>query len=272
MRFDNVWFLSDYGLEDEFVGVVKAVIRAIAPHVTVGDVTHQIPPHDIRAGALALARSMQYLTLVPSVILAVVDPGVGSDRRALAVEAGGADGEPATALLVGPDNGLLMPAAKALGFVRARGLANRALWRDEVSATFHARDVFGPVAAHLDRGTPARDVGPEVSDAQPLDFGLAREEAGELVAEVAFLDSFGNCVTNISAALARAALREGALARVSWAGGAVDARFVRTYADGSAGEPLLLVGSAGFLEIAIARGNFAEQSGLEVGMEVRLRA
>ena len=105
--FDTVWFLSDYGLDDEFVGVVKAVIRAIAPGTTVIDITHGIPPHDVRAGSLALARSTQYLS--PGVVLAVVDPGVGSARRAVAVEAGGDDGEGAEpgAVLVGPDNGLL---------------------------------------------------------------------------------------------------------------------------------------------------------------------
>ena len=126
MTFDTLWFLSDYGLEDEFVGVVKAVIRAIAPHASVGDVTHQIAPHDTRAGALALARSMQYLTLTPAVVLAVVDPGVGSDRRAVAVEAGaGADGDGPAAVLVGPDNGLLASAvAMAGGARRAVSLTN----------------------------------------------------------------------------------------------------------------------------------------------------
>src|SRR5438128_7696343 len=119
-RLDTVSFLSDYGLADEFVGVVKAVIRTIAPHAVVIDITHDIPPHDVSAGALLLARSVQYL---PSgVVLAVVDPGVGTDRRAVAVEVDDADGPTA---FVGPDNGLLAPAvAMAGGATRAVSLTN----------------------------------------------------------------------------------------------------------------------------------------------------
>ena len=127
-RFETISFLSDYGLEDEFVGVVKAVIRALAPATTVIDITHQIPPHDTRAGGLALARTMQYLP--PGVVLAVVDPGVGTDRRAVAVEVGPPEGDGAeetgpAAVFVGPDNGLLAPAvAMAGGARRAVSLTN----------------------------------------------------------------------------------------------------------------------------------------------------
>ena len=116
LRYDTISFLSDYGLSDEFVGVVKSVIRSIAPEVVVVDITHQVAPHDVRAGGLALARSAQYM--VPGVVLAVVDPGVGGDRRAVAVEVG--DG---ASVLVGPDNGLLAP---AVGHGRRRHPSSRA--------------------------------------------------------------------------------------------------------------------------------------------------
>ncbi|MCA1814775.1 MAG: SAM-dependent chlorinase/fluorinase [Halobacteriales archaeon] len=142
--------------------------------------------------------------------------------------------------------------------------------REEVSGTFHARDVFGPAAAHLDKGAKAAEAGPEVRDAKFLDFGQGRVEDGMLVGEVVLLDRFGNAVTNIPGAVARTLLREGALATVDWAGGAVEAPFRRAYGEVAMGAPLLLVGSAGYLELAVREGSFAERSGLEPGMQVRI--
>ncbi|MDP1805443.1 MAG: SAM-dependent chlorinase/fluorinase, partial [Acidimicrobiales bacterium] len=187
MTFDNVWFLSDYGLEDEFVGVVKAVIRAIAPHATVGDVTHSIPAHDIRAGALALARSMQYLTLVPSVVLAVIDPGVCSSRRAVAVEAGGENGDHPGAILVGPDNGLLAPAvAMAGGARRAVSLTNEDYHLPAPGPTFAGRDIFAPAAAHLCAGVDLAELGELIDPALllPAVLPVTDLKDDELVCEV----------------------------------------------------------------------------------------
>ena len=200
MTFDHVWFLSDYGLEDEFVAVVKAVVRAVAPEVTVGDVTHQIPPHDIRAGALALARSMQYLTLAPAVVLAVVDPGVGSSRRAVAVEAGGEDGNGPGAVLVGPDNGLLAPAvAMAGGARRAVSLTNEDYHLPAPGPTFAGRDIFAPAAAHICTGVDLAELG-ELIDPVTLLPGvlpLSRQEDGAVVGEVLWVDRFGNVQLNV---------------------------------------------------------------------------
>ncbi|HET7718313.1 MAG TPA: SAM-dependent chlorinase/fluorinase, partial [Acidimicrobiales bacterium] len=133
-RYDTITFLSDYGLRDEFVGVVKGVLRTLAPHATVLDLTHEVPVHDVRAGALTLARSVQYLP--PGVVLAVVDPGVGSDRRAVAVEVG----DEQTAVLVGPDNGLLAPAVAMVGGARrAVSLTNTDLHLPAPGPTFAGR-------------------------------------------------------------------------------------------------------------------------------------
>src|SRR4051812_36792476 len=152
-RFDTVSYPTHYGHVDEFAGVVHSVIRAIAPDVRVIDLTHDIAPHDIRAGGLALARSAQYLA--PGVVLAVVDPGVGTSRRAIAVEVGGGQ-----SYLVGPDNGLLAPA------VALCGGADRAVVLDDpeyhlptLGPTFAGRDVFAPVAANLCNGVPFEAVG-----------------------------------------------------------------------------------------------------------------
>ena len=271
MRFDTLWFLSDYGLEDEFVGVVKAVVRAIAPHVTVGDVTHQIPPHDIRAGALALARSMQYLTLTPAVVLAVIDPGVGSDRRAVAVEAGAENGDgpddPAgpRAILVGPDNGLMASAvAMAGGARRAVSLTNDDYHLPAPGPTFAGRDIFAPVCAHLCNGVDLAELGDAVDPAglRPGVIPLPREEGETVVAEVLWVDRFGNAQLNLGPdelpeGEERLGLRIGGRTRA-----AVRAR---TYADIGVGELGLVVDSYGLVSVCLDRASAATELGLADG-------
>lgn len=192
-RYDTVSFLTDYGTTDEFVGVVKSVIRDLAPHVTVVDLTHEVPPFDVRAGSLTLARCIGYL---PSgIVLAVVDPGVGTDRRAVAVEVAGGAG-----VLVGPDNGLLAPAvAMAGGADRAVELSETTYHLEAPGATFAGRDVFAPVAAHLCNGVDLADLGVEIDPALmvPGTVPLPREEGASLVAEVLWIDRFGNCQLNV---------------------------------------------------------------------------
>ena len=198
-RYDTVSLLTDYGTTDEFVGVVKAVLRDLAPHAAVLDLTHEIAPHDVRAGALALARCIGY---VPSgVVVAVVDPGVGTDRRAIAVEVAGGEG-----VLVGPDNGLLAPAvAMAGGAERAVSLTNPAFHLASPGATFAGRDVFAPVAAHLCNGVDLAELGEDVDPALlvPGTVPLPRAEPGTdgaagVVAEVLWVDRFGNCQLNLA--------------------------------------------------------------------------
>lgn len=192
-RFDTISFLTDYGTTDEFVGVVKSVIRDIAPHVGVIDLTHAIPPFDIRAGSLALARCIGY---VPSgVVLAIVDPGVATDRRAVALEVAGGEG-----VLVGPDNGLLAPAvAMAGGAERAVELTNPEYQLDAPGATFAGRDVFAPAAAHLCNGLDLYQLGEPIDPHEllPGTIPLPREDGDELVAEVLWIDHFGNVQLNV---------------------------------------------------------------------------
>ena len=192
-RFDTVSFLTDYGTADEFVGVVKSVIRDIAPHVGVIDLTHEVPPFDVRAGALALARCIGY---VPSgVVLGVIDPGVGTARRAVAIEVAGGAG-----VIVGPDNGLLAPAvAMAGGAERAFELTNVEYQLEAAGATFDGRDVFGPAAAHICNGVELSELGPEVDPILllPGTVPLSRQEGDELIAEVLWVDRFGNAQLNI---------------------------------------------------------------------------
>ena len=192
-RYDTISFLSDYGYTDEFAGVVRAVLRDLAPHATVVDITHGIEPFDVRAGSLALARSISYL---PSgIVLAVVDPGVGTSRRAVAIEVAGGDG-----IIVGPDNGLLAPAvAMAGGAERAVVLSDPTFHLTAIGETFAGRDVFAPVAAHLCNGVDLFELGDEIEPdlLMPGIVPLSREEAGSLVAEVLWIDRFGNCQLNV---------------------------------------------------------------------------
>jgi hypothetical protein len=262
LPFDTVSFLSDYGHLDEFVGVVHGVIRSIAPHVTVLDVVHDLPPHDVRAGSLALVRAVQYLPL--GVVLAVVDPGVGTDRRAIAIEV--ADGE---SLLVGPDNGLLAPAvAMCGGATRAWELTNVEFHLRAPGLTFAGRDVFAPVAAHLCNGVATSDLGPEIDllTLRPGLVPLARHEDGKLVAEVLWVDRFGNCQLNIGPdELAgwgdRISLR--------WEGDQVrTAARVGAYGELGPGQVGLVVDSYGMLSVSLDQVSAADELRLRTGTPV----
>lgn len=192
-RYDTVSFLTDYGTDDEFVGVVKSVIRDIAPHATVIDLTHGIAPFDVRAGSLALARSISYVA--SGVVLAVVDPGVATSRRAVAIEV--ADGE---GVLVGPDNGLLAPAVAMTGGAgRAVELSNPDHQLHAVGATFAGRDLFAPAAAHLCNGVDLSELGDPV-DPNLLTPGivpLPQADESKVIAQVLWVDRFGNAQLNV---------------------------------------------------------------------------
>ncbi len=263
-RYDTVSFLSDFGTTDEFAGVVKAVIRDIARHVVVIDLTHDIAPHDVRAASLALVRSIQY---VPSgVVLAVVDPGVGTERRAIAVEVAGGEG-----VLVGPDNGLLAPAAAmAGGAERAVVLTNPAYQLAAPGSTFAGRDVFAPVAAHLCNGVDLLELGEAIDPGAllPQVVPVSREEGDEVVGEVLWVDRFGNAQLNIGPDEVEAwgdqvRLRFGEVNRV--------ARVTTSYG-GIGGGIGLVVDSYGLLSVSLDRRNAADELSLGAGAEVRLSA
>jgi S-adenosylmethionine hydrolase len=262
-RHSTISFLSDYGLDDEFVGVCKAVIRELAPHATVIDLTHNIAPHDVRAGGLALARSAQYLPT--GVVLAVVDPGVGTDRRAVAVEVAGGQG-----VFVGPDNGLLAPAvAMAGGAERVAVLTNPDYQLPAPGPTFAGRDVFAPAAAHLCNGVDLADLG-ELIDAVSLRPGLVpltRIEDGAVVAEVLWVDRFGNAQLNVDPAEIEllgdvVAVQIGSTTRT--------ARRAATYDEIPAGAIGLVIDSYGLVSVALARRSAADELGLGAGDGVTL--
>jgi len=261
--YDTITFLTDYGRTDEFVGVVHSVIRSIAPAAHIIDLTHDIAPYDVRAAGLLLARSAPWLC--PGVVLAVVDPGVGTERRAIAVEVG--DG---ASVLVGPDNGLLAPAvAMCGGATRAVELANDEYHLESPGPTFAGRDVFAPAAAHLCTGVDLAELGPEVDPITlfPGVLPVTREEDGGLVAEVLWVDRFGNAQLNVDPD------------EVEHLGDRVGLRFngdlrtgvrAETYGEVKVGEIGLVVDSYGLLSIVVDQRAAATELGLGAGTEVVL--
>ncbi|MEA3077926.1 MAG: hypothetical protein QOF60_2834 [Actinomycetota bacterium] len=266
-RYETVTFLSDYGTADEFVGVVKSVIRGVAAHATVIDLTHDIPPHDLRAGALALVRAVQYVA--PGVILAVVDPGVGTERRAVAVEVAGGEG-----VFVGPDNGLIAAAvAMTGGAQRAVELTNTDYQLAAPGPTFAGRDVFAPAAAHLCNGVDLAELGPAV-DPFTLRPGLLPlsevTPEGEVKGEVLWVDRFGNAQLNIDPADVKAL---GDRIRVRFGDAKTrTAELVTTYADLGGGQLGILVDSYGLLALAFDRRSAAAELKLQPGDAVSLEA
>jgi S-adenosyl-L-methionine hydrolase (adenosine-forming) len=263
-----ITFLSDYGLGDEFAGVCRAVIAGIAPGARVIDLTHGVRRHAIEEGAALLAKTLPYAP--PGIHLAIVDPGVGSERRAVAVAVNRDE-----RILVGPDNGLLHPAIERLGGAATAIDISLSRFRLEpVSATFHGRDVFAPVAAHLAAGAALQDCGEDL-DPQVLirlERPGARIEDGRVEAHVVYVDRYGNAVLDLGhAELPSTGLRLGHRLWVGAGGVTLDAVYSLTFGDVQAGQLILYEDSYRSLALAVNRGSAAEVLDLAPGDEVVLR-
>lgn len=266
-RYETVTFLSDYGRTDEFVGVVHSVIRSLAPQVAVVDLTHDVAPFDTRGGGLLLARAAQYLA--PGVVLAVVDPGVGTARRGVAVEVGGGE-----SVLIGPDNGLLAPAVAMCGGAdRAVELTSPDYRLPAPGATFDGRDVFAPAAAHLCNGVPLERLGPEVDPGQLLPgvLPVSRDEDGTLVAEVLWVDRYGNAQLNVDPAELDERFGEGEPVELVWNDGGRVARRVEAFADVGPGQVGIVTDSYGLAAVVVDRGSAAGELGLVAGTAVTIK-
>jgi S-adenosylmethionine hydrolase len=267
MAARTITFLSDYGLADEFVGVVHGVIAGICPEAQVIDIGHGVPRQDILAGALALERSLPYMPA--GVHLAVVDPEVGARRRAVALRTAQED-----RLLVGPDNGLLIPAAERFGGVLEAVEISTSPWRLEpVSATFHGRDVFAPVAARLAGGAPLASAGEplEPSELVQLERSEPRREEDALVAHVVGSDTFGNAILDAAQDdLTASGLRLGDAVAARAGGRRVRGVVARTFSDVAAGSLLVYEDAGGALAVAVNGGDATALLGLRAGDEVRL--
>ena len=251
---------TDFGTRDWFVGAMKGVILRLAPRVMIVDLTHEIGSGDIRGGAFALAASYSFFPK-GTVHVAVVDPGVGSDRNAIAVQT-------ANYLFVGPDNGVLSLALIREKIKSIRRLTNPRFFLKAVSHTFHGRDIFAPVAAHLGTGVSIQKLGPALKDMVRLEWPPVRCRGGQLAGEVVHVDRFGNLITNIGAESLRVF---GDKPCEVFVGRKRRCPIAPFYGAVPGGRPLALMGSAGFLEIAVNGGSAAEQFGLRPGSKVFVR-
>ena len=258
-------FLTDYGLEDGFVAACHGVAARIAPAARLIDITHLVQPGDVRRGAAVLAQTVGYLP--PAVHVAVVDPGVGTTRRAIAVAAG-------ESILIGPDNGLLSWAIAALGGGNdAVQLTNGELWLHPVSATFHGRDIFMPVAAHLAAGLAFAQAGEQITidDLVALPAPTSRLHDGAVEGEVMSVDRFGNVQLSIPAADAGLlGIGIGSPVVVRCGRRQFTVRYLDTFAAGAPGEIVAFTDSAGLISLAINAGDAAEQLGLPPGAHVKI--
>ncbi len=262
-RFNWITFLSDYGLEDSYVGVCHGVIARIAPHARVIDLDHAVQPQDVRQGAAVLAHSVPYMPA--AVHLAVVDPTVGTSRGQVAIQAG-------ERVLVGPDNGLLIWAAETLGGVaRAHALANPAYQLQPVSRTFHGRDIFAPAAAHAAAGVELAELGPELDPAElvRLPPATATVDGGHVHGEVLLVDHFGNLVLNASRdELERVGVVLGDPVEIRVGGQTFTAPFGETFASVPAGRLVLHEDSFRKLAISVNQGRAAARLKARAGDEV----
>jgi len=254
--------LTDFGTSDPYAGAMKGAILSVCPEATVVDVLHEVPAHDVAAGALALDAAHPYFPK-GAVFVVVIDPGVGTARRAIAAEAGGRT-------FVAPDNGVLTLVLAAHEAARVHAIENERLFRRPVSPVFHGRDVFGPVAAHLARGLPLEGIGPKVEDPVRLAFPSPTRRGDGWEGAVLAVDRFGNMVTNLTASQLGPLLDDRAAMEVVV--GRTTVPVVLTYGEAPEGALCALVGSSGRLEVAANRARASDRLGTGSGTPVRVRA
>jgi len=260
-----VSFLSDFGLQDDFVGTCHGVIKRIAPETQIIDVTHGIPAQQILQGALVLASTLPYMPA--GVHLAVVDPGVGGSRRALVLR------DEEGRFFVGPDNGLLIPAADRAGIAAAHELVNPEYALETISRTFHGRDLFAPAAAHLSRGVAIEDFGPPIDPDALVLLDLAQPELGpdKIGATVLYVDAFGNVALNITREhVVEVGIVPGAQVELELGGERYYAVAARTFADARPGDIMLYEDSYRNMSVAISGGNAGELLHARAGQSLRI--
>lgn len=245
-----VTLLTDFGIKSGYVPQMKGVITSITSNAQIIDLTHEIHPQDIQEASFVLQSVVSYFP-VGSVHVAVVDPGVGTERRGIVVIT-------RSQILIGPDNGLLMPAAHLLGDFVVYEIANKEYMLDSISNTFHGRDIFAPVAAHIINGIPFEKIGPQISDF--IDFQLWKSMVTKPMVNgvVLHTDPFGNIITNIDGDSFANMVRYGDEVTLIANGEKQRLPFVKSYASVKKGEFLMTVGSSNFIEISINEGNAAQ--------------
>ena len=253
---------SDFGLKDPYSAEMKGTILTINPNATIVDVTHEVEKFNVRMGAFMLASAAPYFP-EGTVHVAIVDPGVGTQRRAILIQT-------AKAFFVGPDNGVLMLAAQNQGIKHIYQLTNPKLMLSKTSRTFHGRDIFAPAAAYLTKDVTPAEFGAEIKDPVKPDFAQTKRRKGALIGEVLHIDGFGNIITNI--AEKDIVQNQTKAINIELAGVSLKLNFCKTYAEVETNEPLALIGSHGFMEIAFNQGNAAEKFHMKSGDNVAVKA
>jgi hypothetical protein len=256
-----ITLLSDFGLKDPYVAEMKAVILSICPEARLVDISHEIEKFNIRMGAFVLASATPYFPK-QTIHVAVVDPGVGTKRRPIIVET-------QSSFYVGPDNGVLMLAARKEGIRHVYHVTSPRFMRSDVSKTFHGRDVFAPSTAHLAKGRALSAAGPEIHDYVLPAFAKPHVGAAGLSGEILYIDDFGNLVSNISIEdLKQLDIGEGGAFVVEFKRRELAVRLCSAYGDVPVGSPLAIIGSSDFLEFSVNQGNAAEVFGVTIGERV----
>ena len=261
MSSKTISLTTDFGLKDPYVAEIKAVILTICPTSTIVDITHEVEKFSVRMGAFMLASAAPYFSK-GTVHLGVVDPGVGTQRRPIIVET-------EQSFFVGPDNGLLILAAEAQGIKQMRVIESRRLMLPHVSNTFHGRDIFSPVAAHIANGVSLEEFGPQITDVVKPEFTRVIRTTDSLAGEVLHVDDFGNIITNIRSKEI-AAFHESVIQVVFQSHPPRQMKVSMTYADTKPQEPLALIGSHQYLEIALNQGNAARTFFVKAGDKITL--
>lgn len=258
----TITFLTDFGMKSGYVAQMKGVVSSTAADVRVVDITHDITPHDIREGAFVLLTTVPYFP-VGTVHIAVVDPGVGTDRKGIIITT-------KSQILVGPDNGLLIPAARFLGDFNIYEITNSEYMLNSVSNTFHGRDVFTPVAAHIVNGVPFEKIGSRTTEFVDMDFGQGEITDKTATGKIIYIDRFGNTITNIYGIRLTEVLDYDKKIKIYLKGKPREIMFVKSYDFVKKGQLLTTIGSSNYLEIGINRGNAAEKLGVKTDDKVKI--
>jgi len=252
---------TDFGLKDPYVAEMKAVILSISPNARIVDVTHEVDKFNIRMGAYVLAAACPYFPK-GTIHVAVVDPSVGTDRKAILIQARNAD-------FVGSDNGVLTLAAESQGIEHIYRVENPEFMLPMVSNTFHGRDVFAPAAAHLANGRSPSEFGQEIHEIVTPEYAKITKTRNTLTGEVVHIDGFGNIITNLRKKdLELMGIKKKAKLKVK--GSMLKLKLCKAYSEVDAQQPLVIIGSHNFLEISISQGNAAENFKTRVGDKITL--
>lgn len=256
-----ITLLTDFSLKDGYVAQIKGIISSITD-ARIIDITHDITPHNIREAAFILKNTVPYYP-VGTVHMAVVDPGVGTDRKGLIITT-------KSQILVGPDNGILLPAARLLGDLTVYEIKNEKYMLKNVSNTFHGRDIFAPVSAHIVNGVSFEKIGEKTDKFADLDFGEPNISKKNITGKVIYFDHFGNIITNINGKQVKEVLDYNKKIKLCINNKQKEAVFVKSYGFAKKGQILATIGSSNYLEISINQDNAAEKLGLKDGDEIKI--